>query len=348
MKKAPNVFDRIYSHIPRSAAELILLAAAALSVLYYIVCLIRSIFSDNSGTGMIAFAVAAILGIVVIVLIVLNRHRVAIYDKQLKQYKVGYETINKHYRILTRDFRDKINMLERDYKNHELTVRLLTEIVTDFMQNTINSLAETFSVMTCEKVCGCIKVIKGFDSFEEIEYKDAEVITYVRSGNTVEERKGRETGVKISENTDFREIVSDDRLTNNSFFYIENLLEYAAALKERGKHYDNTTKNWEKYYRSTIVVPIRIDSDLLFYKKTEGYDILGFLCVDSMSDGIFTDEMKECYVDVIKTYAAIMYIMFSKYQFYLKAVTAKNDVQVADKKNKNKKKIEQNVSKKET
>lgn len=115
------------------------------------------------------------------------------------------------------------------------------------------------------------------------------------------------------------DIVSEKRRGNDSSFYQGNLKEFAESLKKIGQKYQNSTENWEDYYIGTIVVPIRIANKRLFYtSEEESYNILGFLCADSLSTKAFTEEAKQRNIYYVKAYAALIYNILSKYQFYLK------------------------------
>ena len=58
-------------------------------------------------------------------------------------------------------------------------------------------------------------------------------------------------------------------------------------------------------------------------KKHSVYYILGFLCVDSLSEEAFSWNQKENYTYIVKAYAAAMFNILSKNQFYLKRLHEK-------------------------
>ncbi len=66
---------------------------------------------------------------------------------------------------------------------------------------------------------------------------------------------------------------------SSSGFYQGNLLEYAKRLEEAGKAYRNTTEQYWKYYKGTIVAPIRVARERLHYMDSDDdFDVIGF-CV---------------------------------------------------------------------
>jgi hypothetical protein len=70
------------------------------------------------------------------------------------------------------------------------------------------------------------------------------------------------------------------------------------------RNYRNQREGWQRYYRSTIVVPIRRILD----KKEEKTDLIGFLCVDTMSANRLQGEYK---VQFLAAFADQMYNFLS-------------------------------------
>ena len=122
----------------------------------------------------------------------------------------------------------------------------------------------------------------------------------------------------IKDNTDFNNIIEQKEL----YFYQMDLLQYAEKLKSVGKEYRNSTPNWEELYRATIVAPIKIanrrahDTD-----KESEYAVTGFLCIDSMNTHIFVPAQKDYYIKILKSYASLLYTLFSLYRDILKETT---------------------------
>lgn len=290
--------------------------------------IVLGIKNPNTSTIDLAKILLMIMAIILVMLLIrLKNIKSNVIQEQ--QY-----VSQRYYRFL-HDYRNMINQMECDYKRQNLNLKLLTDTVEHFLENALDYLTETLSTITEEKVCGCIKVIVG-QGFEKISYEEAKVKTFVRSHNSQEERKSFDvrfsSGVKISDNTDFMSIVSENRRGNDSSFYQGNLKEYAESLKKIGQKYQNSTENWEDYYCGTIVVPVRIANKRLFYTvEEESYNILGFLCVDSLSDRAFTEEARESNIYIVKSYAALIYNILSKYQFYLKQLGKTDTIMVESK-----------------
>lgn len=207
-------------------------------------------------------------------------------------------------------------------------IQMLTKDTQTFLEDSLGYLCEILEKNTGEKISACIKLIENAGSVTNIDKDKATVITFCRSKNTDKERKANDEqeikSISIKKNTDFYDILDEESTNTNSYFYQTDLLQYAKDLQKAGKEYRNTTEHYEKYYRGTIVAPIRILKKRLHYvNQNIGYDIIGFLCVDSLSINAFRNKEsdKENYSNIVKSFAAEVYIILNKYNFYLTKIT---------------------------
>lgn len=227
-----------------------------------------------------------------------------------------------NYYNLHHDFRNTINSIEKHHKSHSQNQAESISIeVIRFTQDLLDNLAVVFTQLTGETVCACVKIMDYTDS-NTLDYNSASVKTFLRSKNTDKNRRSYHEAhpkpVKLCKNTDFMEVVSQDRLNPSSCFYQGNLPAYDAELKKINREYENTTYKYARFYKGTIVAPIRIANQYIFYTdKEEGYNTIGFLCVDSKSVTAFPPESEDIYTNIMRAYAAILYNVLSKYQFYL-------------------------------
>ncbi|MGP8283596.1 MAG: hypothetical protein ACLQT6_12910 [Desulfomonilaceae bacterium] len=100
----------------------------------------------------------------------------------------------------------------------------------------------------------------------------------------------------VKGNTDFDKIVSGDH-----FFF--------AAKPDRmvsSGEYRNTTEKWLQWYKSTVVVPIRVLEKNCDDNKKH-YILLGFLCADSDSSGAFEEDGATLYADIMMAAADQLY-----------------------------------------
>ena len=62
-------------------------------------------------------------------------------------------------------------------------------------------------------------------------------------------------------------------------------------IRKEGKKYENTNQSWATDYITTIVCPIRLKRESeSFDKAVLYYDLIGFLCVDSLDENAFDNE----------------------------------------------------------
>ena len=81
-------------------------------------------------------------------------------------------------------------------------------------------------------------------------------------------------------------------------------------------------------YCGRIVVPIRMDNNNLFFNEmTTGYDLIGFLTIDSKSKFAFSNRKcaKNFNLSILETYSAYLYIVLNKYRYYLNKLKEKED-----------------------
>ena len=212
-------------------------------------------------------------------------------------------------------------------QNEQSRIKALTKETQTFLTDALDYLCEILTLNTGHKVCACIKLIENTGNVTNIDKEKATVVTFCRSKNTDKTRKSNDEkdnkSISIKKNTDFYDILDATSANNNSYFYQTDLLQYAKDLRKIGRTYLNSTENFDEFYRGTIVAPIRVKKERLHYiSESDGYDIIGFLCVDSLSVDAFRNNKldKENYSNIVKAFAAEMYIILNKYNFYLKKI----------------------------
>lgn len=322
MKHIRNAFDKLNGLIPESLrqiseflANIVTIAVPIGGAGYTVINLVSNKDEEASGLNP-ENIIIIILAVSIVALFIRFRNHKKSFDNERT-------VTSRNYYSFLHDYRNVINEIEKSYKENKLTESFLHKSVEDFLENALDYLTETLTIMTGQKVCGCVKLIMSGNGLQRISYKDVNVKTFARSKNTNSKRKSNDVktqrrGVPIRENTDFMSIVADDRNGNDSYFYQQNLKEYDKLLRKTGGGYKNTTEHWDEYYIGTIVVPIRIANSRLFYTvDDDSYCIWGFLCVDSLSKKAFPVEQESNYTNIMKAYAASLFNILSKYQFYL-------------------------------
>lgn len=239
---------------------------------------------------------------------------------QTKKYrKVSFEQLkvtSRSYHSFFHETRDIFFNVMQDYKKGTLDIKSLSMIYQNKLILILNLLCDIMKTYTGEDVYATIKFIA--DNKQDLS--KTKLITFCRSSNSTSTRGNYEieTPIYLADNTDFLDIVDPNRTSRKNYFYQGDLKAYDKALREQGKKYKNSNPMWEDDYLSTIVVPIRIKANMLLDKNTSGnYDLIGFLCLDSMSKNAFTQSQESFNVDIMKSFADGIYLLLSQYRHYL-------------------------------
>lgn len=199
------------------------------------------------------------------------------------------------------------------------------EDIVDKYQNLCNFLAEFYNSLFWEylgdnKISVCIKLIQTEMIFDE-NYMRWSMETIARSASTDQKRSNiDDKPVKISENTDFQVILSDQY--QDELFAICDMrnIEDDFLTTYSMKYKNSRGDDFLNYYQSTIVLPIKTDykyvAEELRVKNGQGKGsfVLGFLCIDSMK-AFETEEEKKIFsigVEYTKSFADALYPLFEK------------------------------------
>jgi hypothetical protein len=228
----------------------------------------------------------------------------------IERFSVACEMKHKASHLL----RDKIYGLMTISCQAADTNVLLSQ-VTKELENTgrefVTLISELLTSLSGEQVNVCIKaivnprqIVKGAD-----DWKNILVYTLCRSPKSKPRPTKMSKQVPISENTDFLQIMG------NKFdvVAIPDLKKYDRDLKKVGvtEGYMNSTRNWHDFYNTTIVAPIRIEEARLG-SSDAGYDLLGFLCADSVSTRAFPQRNIYMYAQLMLSFGDDLYHYFNQ------------------------------------
>ena len=243
------------------------------------------------------------------------------------------EAVRNYYEFL-HTFRNRMGDFQVLLKDKPDNVEGIQLIMRGLVKSVLDNLCDTYSTYSGQIVSGCVKMLEPENDVATIS--NVRVQTFERSSHVnpsryeIDERRQEQ---KIIDNTDFYEIVNGTYESTKSVFYQSDLIKYEKSQQEAGYKYKNTNPNWRNYYRSAIVAPIRIANSKNPNNGLENdYTILGFLCVDSMSTLAFPLENREFYTNIIKSYAALLYVVLEKYREYLEQVSSKKAKKLRNKK----------------
>lgn len=242
--------------------------------------------------SILTYLVVALIFLLVIVFLQMRK-----YGQLLQKAR---KVTTKNYYNFLHDFRNQYFEMIKEHKinsgtNQKHKLEMLTQNTKEYMIKGLNYLCEIVSSAARDEISGCIKVIDniGGDG-KSIDLQKAKIKTFCRSNSTDIERISRDAlvendaSVKIVDNTIFYEIL---RGNSSSYFYQKDLKEYAKKLEAAGEEYKNSSSQYWKYYRGTVVAPIRIAKERLYYEQSNsGFDVIGFLCIDTKSPNVFREK----------------------------------------------------------
>lgn len=298
----------VYNRIPLGFTNLISLVASMGTIVVWIMAIVQRILRKD-----VSF---------VIVLLAIMLAMVVLVAKLVKYRKIAYSRLalfSTKTEQFNRDFKELYIGMVESYKQGRK--ESLTMLIDEYMLKRLNELAALFEEITEKRVHACIKILTGTEN-KIFDYADIEVTTFARSSNSGSTRSDRDakTDIKhlIKQNTDFDQIVGDNRSNLQSYMWIPDIPKLAKELSESGSEYKNTNTDWMKHYRSTIIVPIRMElKKVCAQNEGHTYHIIGFLCVDSMSTKAFLKKQVAFYVKLLGGYADHIYMVFNHYTHYM-------------------------------
>lgn len=255
--------------------------------------------------------------------------------KYRKLSKSRLRTVSFALHSLSHKFRDVFFDILHDYKLGQLNETSLTNYVDRFIKESLNELCRIMEDYTGCEIFSCIKLIECDDSSQKaVDVDEAKIVVFCRSDNSDKERINYDKQphqTYLKNDTALMQVAGPDAKPH---FSCADLRKYREKHSGEKEYYKNPNQNWEKYYVGTFVVPIRIELRRLFYKSKKEkvpYHVIGFLCLDSLSKNAFLDKQEKYNAEIIKSFADVFYVVFSKYSHYLyKIRDAKNITKVVD------------------
>ena len=258
----------------------------------------------------------------------------SLFDVNVARQELEQSDFNSNVRIADAMHNYYHNL--RDYTSSVYSTEKLTiKDVKESCKNICGYISEIYksifgSILGDNNISVCIKLIKTESMFDE-NYMNWEMETIARNTATVQGRlRDDDKTVKIADNTDFQIIISDEY--NDDLFSFADMTNIKDDFLQTYRiEYKNSRGNdFIKYYRSTIVVPVKIDCTHIskkfaaqLKKKDEKSFILGFLCIDSMKvfKTLYEKNRFSLGVSYSKSIADSLYLFFenksclSKYKY---------------------------------
>lgn len=324
MKFFLNFFLRYWEKIPKWLQEVLSFISSLLSIMG-VVYAGAAIFIKIILTFLpkpLPIDLPWIMCLILLIIIMFMRSKIKQYKNSLW---LRMESDCDGYYSLLHDFRNFYFDILAYHKNKKLNKDFLTSLTRNFLTKVLDKLCSIYTAYTGATINACIKLIgKENESvnFDKIDKDNATVYTFVRSSNITKRREDSVDNkpVLISQNTDFSFIITPPSFYQKQYFYEQNLHTFNSELKKYQNEYQNTTTNYWDFYRAAIVVPIRIAHSHLHFtssQNTVDYHIIGFLCIDTLSTQAFIPEYENQFIQIAKSFAAIIYVVMNKYNFYL-------------------------------
>jgi len=229
---------------------------------------------------------------------------VYIYDRKKSEKILGIENIIHQYNEIIDSYEEYVYDYEKSCEKID-DINMLYTMTAEIMKMMIDKMKDVLHDVTGQKVRVCIKSFA--EKYDAIDQTNMELITFCRSDKDLM-FSGRERSirVKLNENTDFNLIMSNN--TSYPYFAYNGLTTFE---KHTGVKYMNSTDGWDERYNATIVHPICkcIETEKNGKQK---YQILGFVCIDSLSVKAFTKDNAKICIGFNKAMAHLLFKILDK------------------------------------
>jgi len=206
----------------------------------------------------------------------------------------GYKIISEHYTDHFINFENACKTITSVEELYSTTSTYLKELVDD--------VSDVLSRATGKKIRACIKAFP--EKYEHHDTFKMELMTFCRSDKTLlESAEERAKRVPVHKNTDFKLIM----VGTYPYFAFNNLKNFE---KETKTEYENSTDKWEKKYIATIVFPI--SKHISTYRGKDSFEVLGFLCVDTLNTQAFSGDAGPMCIDFVESLSYLLYAFLDK------------------------------------
>ena len=300
--------------IPLWVYNILTIVSSLIAIVTFVVGVIRWITNKS----FFITPIIILAGVIAILVLRIFKYRKLLRER-MKMTSAGIHD-------LSHAFRDTFFDILHEYKLGQLTVPLLTKEVEDCIQTGLDSLCNIMTAFTGAEVSACIKLIECAEDSGEIDVERAKIRVFCRSRNSDRSRVSYDhsqerTDMYLKDDTVLMRIVGPQ--AQQDHFYYGDLDKFKRACEEAQESYNCPNKHREKYYIGTMVLPIRIlFQRLYYYERNDAYHVIGFLCVDSLSQNAFQINQEDYNCKVGNAFADMFYVILSKYRHYLNKLAA--------------------------
>lgn len=300
--------EKLFNKIPLWVINALSFISGILTVITTLFTFV-SLYKSWNNIYIFVFSGLCLLSFILILFFRIRKYKKIVFERQ--------QITSFVYHKLTHISRDVYFDNMRHHKDKLENISNLSDTYITHLSVLLTHLSDMMEIYCGQKISACIKLITK----PAVNIDDIILTTFCRSitSETMRGKYEKNSEIKLVDNTDFLYIVDPNGDSNLNYFYQGNLKEFAKDLDKQGKKYRNTNTNWENDYIGTIVVPIQIEHKRLYDSPLEeSLNVIGFLCVDSKSSSAFLKRQETANVDMLKSFADIIYILLSQYQHYLK------------------------------
>lgn len=188
----------------------------------------------------------------------------------------------------------------------------------------IDCIAKLTEIILGKKGCICIKIIET-QSLMNVNVEEWKVRTIARSQSTRPNRiRNDNKPIYVLANSDFYDIITGG-LNNEEVrldpFIVPDLPKFIEARKAAKLGYKNSTKDYLKRYKSTMVFPIATENekvssvikDKMIFDNNVYYHVIGFLCWDYKEAFDKNDEDFALVAEILASFADVLYPLLENY-----------------------------------
>jgi hypothetical protein len=223
--------------------------------------------------------------------------------------RLRYNSSTKAFHEFNHRLRNELYELRSLYSQNKLSRQTLISNVKKTGEFSVNVLSNVMSEITGKQISTHIKTFP-IDTHKPNSYR-----TLCICSVTEPERLTINDHL-LTENTHFLNIVEG----KESHFFSDNLAKTIKKYAEADREFKISTKKWQKWFKSIMVVPIRIESSLKDIRDAKDgiqYDYLGFICCDSEETGAFKIRDKEAHLNLMKSFGDGLYLYLDEIKNYL-------------------------------
>lgn len=185
----------------------------------------------------------------------------------------------------------------------------------------LNESDRNFSLLL-QELCRILRTISGQDiqaCIKLFKPGDLQTLTlFCRSKQLIKNRETYEGSPILLKDNSLLELAMKNPA---KCAYVADIVLLKQELESQGETFKHTNKHWDKLYKSTVIVPIlryntrkdHLDSNSSNNTKSQ---VIGFLCIDSLSTIAFSKKNKELIKNIMFFTSNALYMLLTQCTHY--------------------------------